>query len=142
MRINSKPYSTTTLKQVSGYVMQDDLLFAHITVEETLQYAATLRLANTTEDERRIAVNNVIQQLGLESCRRTIVGNAYIRGVSGGERKRLCVAIELLTKPKILFLDEPTSGLGMPLRSKFRKLTFSLQTVQLHILCVVHLRIW
>ena len=92
--------------------MQDDLLFAHITVEETLRYAATLRLPETTDTERDSAVNDVIRQLGLEACRHTIVGNAFIRGVSGGERKRLCVAIELLTQPKILFLDEPTSGLG------------------------------
>ena len=87
MRINSKPYSTTTLKQVSGYVMQDDLLFAHITVEETLRYAATLRLANTTEDQRKAAVEDVIQQLGLESCRRTIVG-MRISGVFLGVKEK------------------------------------------------------
>lgn len=84
MRINGSLYNAHDLKRVSGYVMQDDLLFAHITVEETLQYAAELRLpADMTKEEKKNRVDDVINQLGLEGCRNTVVGNAYIRGVSG-----------------------------------------------------------
>jgi hypothetical protein len=84
MRINGSLYTSSHLKRVSGYVMQDDLLFAHITVIETLQYAAELRLPpDITKEEKKQKVETVIDQLGLENCRNTVVGNAYIRGVSG-----------------------------------------------------------
>jgi ATP-binding cassette subfamily G (WHITE) protein 2 len=110
--INGAEYNSALLKRLSGYVIQDDLLFPHITVEETLRYSAALRMPqDSSNEERHERVEDAIRRLGLESCRNTIVGNATIRGISGGERKRLCVAIELLTRPRILFLDEPTSGL-------------------------------
>ncbi|KAI9144775.1 P-loop containing nucleoside triphosphate hydrolase protein [Paraphysoderma sedebokerense] len=112
MRLNGVKYSLTELKQVSGYVMQDDLLNAYFTVQETLSYTAELRLPpSMTLEERNERVDEVIKKLGLEKCRNTIVGDPLNKGISGGERKRLCVAMELLNRPKLLFLDEPTSGL-------------------------------
>lgn len=87
--------------------MQDDLLNGHLTVSETLFYAAELRLPKgTTKKERQDRVEDAIRQLGLEGCRDVIVGDALKKGISGGERKRLCVAMELITKPRLLFLDE------------------------------------
>jgi ATP-binding cassette subfamily G (WHITE) protein 2 len=110
--INGVTYSGSELKQVSGYVMQDDLLNGHLTVEETLYYTAELRLPSSfSREEKQERIEEVMERLGLTRCRNTIVGDPLKRGVSGGERKRLCVAIELLTRPKLLFLDEPTSGL-------------------------------
>eukprot|EP00026_Physarum_polycephalum_P005293 Phypoly_transcript_05325.p1 GENE.Phypoly_transcript_05325~~Phypoly_transcript_05325.p1 ORF type:complete len:643 (+),score=84.35 Phypoly_transcript_05325:233-1930(+) len=110
--INGGAYTLATLKRVAGYVVQDDLLFANLTVQETLLYAARLRLpASLTDAERQERVEETISKLGLGHCRDTIIGDELRRGVSGGERKRVCVGIELLLRPNVLLLDEPTSGL-------------------------------
>jgi ABC-type multidrug transport system ATPase subunit/ABC-type transport system involved in multi-copper enzyme maturation permease subunit len=111
-KLNGAEYSRSTLKQVSGYVVQDDLLFGNLTVEETLLYSAKLRLpADVSDDERKVRVEDAMKRLGLLHCRNTIIGDELKRGVSGGERKRVCVAVELLMRPNVLMLDEPTSGL-------------------------------
>ncbi|KAK9903697.1 hypothetical protein M0R45_001057 [Rubus argutus] len=108
---NDQPY-TKSLKQRIGYVMQDDLLFPHLTVKETLTYAALLRLPiNLTKTQKKERAMHVINELGLERCQDTIIGGTFVRGVSGGERKRVCIGNEILLNPSILFLDEPTSGL-------------------------------
>ena len=112
LEINNHPYTNNNLKNFSGYVMQEDVLHSYLTVYETLQYAAELRMMrNTTKDIQFAKIEEVINKMGLKECRNIIVGDSRTKGISGGEKKRLCVAIELLTDPKILFLDEPTSGL-------------------------------
>ncbi|KXZ51257.1 hypothetical protein GPECTOR_13g744 [Gonium pectorale] len=111
-KLNGNDYSNAELKKMSGYVMQDDLLNPHLTAEETLRYTAELRMPRTsTPEERAQRVQEVMGQVGLSHVRDVIVGSPMKKGISGGERKRLCVAMELLTKPALLFLDEPTSGL-------------------------------
>ncbi|XP_042424354.1 ABC transporter G family member 22-like [Zingiber officinale] len=108
---NEEPYSKS-LKGRIGFVTQDDVLFAHLTVRETLTYAALLRLPRTmSRQQKEERALNVITELGLERCQDTIVGGSFIRGVSGGERKRVCIGNEILVNPSLLFLDEPTSGL-------------------------------
>ncbi|KAJ3336599.1 hypothetical protein HDU91_001727, partial [Kappamyces sp. JEL0680] len=95
-----------------AYVEQDDILFRNLTVFETLLYSARLRLPSKyTLEEKIKRVNAVIAQLGLEACRNNRIGDEIKRGISGGERKRVSIGIELVTNPHILFLDEPTSGL-------------------------------
>lgn len=112
MRLNGKEYTTGLLKQISAYVMQDDVVMAELTVQETLNYASYLRLPSTfTSEERKNRVDEVLKMMGIDHCRDTIIGDTRRKGISGGERKRLCIAIELLSRPKLLFLDEPTSGL-------------------------------
>lgn len=97
---------------MSAYVMQDDLLAAALTVAETLYYAASLRLSSTLSSEERAArVKEVLSLVGVAYCKDFIIGDTRNKGISGGERKRVCVAMEFLTRPKLLFLDEPTSGL-------------------------------
>ena len=111
--MNGKPYSKHELKSMSGYVMQDDLMYAHFTVLQTLNYAAELRMPSTTTIlERKQRVEGILFLLGIDHCRNVIVGDTRTKGISGGERKRLAIGIELLTRPQLLFLDEPTSGLG------------------------------
>ena len=96
-----------------GFVPQDDILHADLTVHQALWYAARLRLpADTTDAEIETRIAAVIRQLGLEGTERTRVGDQRKRGVSGGQRKRVNLAMELLTDPPILVLDEPTSGLS------------------------------
>lgn len=112
LRLNGRPYKSTELKKMSGYVMQDDLLNPNLTVRETLHYTAALRLPATfNSDQRDVRVNEVIREMGLLQCQDVIVGDPSKKGISGGERRRVCIGMELLTRPTLLFLDEPTSGL-------------------------------
>ncbi|MFE5655558.1 FHA domain-containing protein [Streptomyces sp. NPDC056517] len=95
------------LRQRIGLVPQDDILHLQLSVRRALGYAAELRFPEDTEpDERRARVDEVIQELGLVER-----AQQPIHSLSGGQRKRVSVALELLTKPSLLFLDEPTSGL-------------------------------
>jgi len=90
-----------------GYVPQDDIVHPELTVERTLRYAARLRLsAETAPAERDAIVRTAIEALGLTAQAGQRVGT-----LSGGQRKRTSIGVELLTKPGVLFLDEPTSGL-------------------------------
>ncbi|KAJ8531242.1 hypothetical protein K7X08_026676 [Anisodus acutangulus] len=108
---NDQPYNKS-LKQRIGFVLQDDVVFPHLTVKETLIYAALLRLPNTlSKEQKKERAIRVINELGLERCQDTIIGGAFVRGISGGERKRVCIGNEILLNPSLLFLDEPTSGL-------------------------------
>ncbi|MFG2561304.1 FHA domain-containing protein [Streptomyces sp. NPDC048496] len=95
------------LRHRIGLVPQDDILHSQLTVRRALGYAAELRFPHdTAPEERRARVTEVIRELGLE--KRT---EQSIHSLSGGQRKRVSVALELLTRPSLLFLDEPTSGL-------------------------------
>ncbi len=96
-----------------GYVPQDDIMHADLTVSEALYYSARLRLpADYSDDEIQARVQKVVEDLSLQGTEKTRIGNAEKRGISGGQRKRVNVAMELLTDPPLLFLDEPTSGLS------------------------------
>eukprot|EP01038_Epipyxis_sp_PR26KG_P006990 gene6990-9552_t len=109
---NGKPYQESQLKDFAGYVMQDDLFNPLFTVEETLYYTAALRLSGVLNaEERAVRIEDILKLLDFEHTRDVVVGDSRIKGISGGERKRLAVAVELLTKPRFLFLDEPTTGL-------------------------------
>ncbi|XP_075638246.1 ABC transporter G family member 22 isoform X2 [Castanea sativa] len=119
---NDHPYSKF-LKSRIGFVTQDDVLFPHLTVKETLTYAALLRLPKTlTKEQKEKRAIDVIHELGLERCQDTMIGGSFVRGVSGGERKRVSIGNEIIINPSLLFLDEPTSGLDS---------TTAMRTVQL-----------
>lgn len=108
---NHLPY-TKNLKRRMGFVTQDDVLFPHLTVRETLTFSARLRLPNWLTTQQKIErAEDVLAQLGLQRCSDTVIGNQFLRGVSGGERKRVCIGQEILIDPSLIFLDEPTSGL-------------------------------
>ena len=95
------------LKYNIGYVPQDDIVFSNLTLHDTLQYAAKLRMPdNTSIKERNERITEVLDIVSL-----TDFENSYIRQLSGGQRKRASIAVELLADPNLFFLDEPTSGL-------------------------------
>lgn len=100
------------LSKISGYVtQQDNSLIAKLTVRETLFYQAHLRLPVEQHPEIPRIVAAMIRSTGLTDCAETLIGDEYAKGISGGEKRRVSIAIQLLSKPKVLFLDEPTSGL-------------------------------
>lgn len=99
-------------RRVIGYVEQEDLFYRNLTVKETLSYAALLRLPRyLTREQKLQRVEEIIVQLGLEECQNTIIGDENRRGISGGEKKRVSIGVELVTNPRMIFMDEPTTGL-------------------------------
>lgn len=108
---NSPRSSSSTYRYLIGYVVQDDIFSGTLTVRENIMFSANLRLPQSIPFEERVQrVDNIIKQLGLIHCAETRMGTDFQRGVSGGERKRTCIAMEMVLSPSILFLDEPTTG--------------------------------
>ena len=99
-------------RRTAGYVEQFDLMYGLLTVQETIQFAADFKLPRElSPGEKRAIVDRVIALLGLTGVRHSRIGEEGKRGISGGEKKRVAIGIELVTFPGLLFLDEPTTGL-------------------------------
>ena len=91
---------------------QEDVLLGTLSVRETISYSANLRLPSSmSKEEVNSIVEETIVEMGLHDCADRLIGNWHLRGVSGGEKKRVSIALEILMRPCLLFLDEPTSGL-------------------------------
>ncbi|WP_306644153.1 ATP-binding cassette domain-containing protein [Sanyastnella coralliicola] len=105
-------HSGDQLEGVIGYVAQDDLLIEELSVFQNLFYNAKLCFADKTDDEISALVDQTLQQLGLYEARELKVGSPLDKTISGGQRKRLNIALELIREPSVLFVDEPTSGLS------------------------------
>uniref|UniRef100_A0A0M3ISH4 ABC transporter domain-containing protein n=1 Tax=Ascaris lumbricoides TaxID=6252 RepID=A0A0M3ISH4_ASCLU len=112
VRINGQQLSGSDMHHICAYVQQDDLFVSSMTVKEHLTFYAELRMGrNYSSNEKRKRVDDIIRDLGLCDCANSYVGQiGRLRGISGGERKRLAFACEILTSPPLLFCDEPTSG--------------------------------
>ncbi|TPX30649.1 hypothetical protein SmJEL517_g05833 [Synchytrium microbalum] len=111
IRFNNYRSDATWCKSI-GYVQQEDIFWEALTVRETLNYGALLKLSeSTTAEDRAARVQKVAQQMRLLDCLDSRIGDSLARGISGGEAKRLNIAMELLSEPEIMMLDEPTSGL-------------------------------
>ncbi|KAG0316232.1 hypothetical protein BGZ99_007005 [Dissophora globulifera] len=110
---NTKNPSLQMINSVSSYVRQnDDHLLSHLTVRETLRFAAELRMGGSMSRADKYArVEDIVDLIGLRECADVIVGNSAVKGCSGGQRRRVSIGIQLVTEPACLFLDEPTSGL-------------------------------
>ncbi|CAG2173979.1 unnamed protein product, partial [Oppiella nova] len=113
VKLNGKIMDYNTIKSLSAYVQQDDMFIANITVREHLKFQSRVRMdQSTTLKFRESRINQVLLDLGLNKCADTMIGAPEVeKGISGGERKRLSIASELLTDPSVMFCDEPTSGL-------------------------------
>ncbi|XWS55739.1 hypothetical protein CRYUN_Cryun09bG0026400 [Craigia yunnanensis] len=110
--LNGEVLESGLLKVISAYVMQDDVLFPMLTVEETLMFSAEFRLPRSLSKEKKKArVQALLDQLGLRNAAKTVIGDEGHRGISGGERRRVSIGIDIIHDPILLFLDEPISGL-------------------------------
>lgn len=105
--------SKGVVRSICAYVCQDDeALLPFLTVRENLHFAAGLRLPTYLSQEEKISrAESVIMKMGLRDCAHNLVGNELTKGISGGEKRRVTIAIQILTEPRVLLLDEPTSGL-------------------------------
>lgn len=108
--INDHPIESVDYKSMIGFVPQDDILMESLTVRETLNFSASLTMKLTHADRNNV-VNNMLSELGLTGCADSYIGGHIMRGISGGERKRTSIGVELIFNPPVLFLDEPTTGL-------------------------------
>ncbi|KAJ4849268.1 hypothetical protein Tsubulata_018525 [Turnera subulata] len=108
--VNNQPMNERSFRRLSGYVTQDDVLYPLLTVEETLMYSARLRLQEglNTASAR---VKELMRELGLEHVANARIGTESTRGISGGEKRRVSIGVDLVHDPAVLLLDEPTSGL-------------------------------
>ncbi|OAQ28895.1 ABC transporter [Linnemannia elongata AG-77] len=110
--INGRTISHSEYKRVVGYVDQEDTLMPTLTVYETILYSALLRLPrDMSYDAKRFRVMETMSELGILGIKDMKIGASGQRSISGGEKRRVSIACELVTSPSILFLDEPTSGL-------------------------------
>ena len=110
--INGHDISEQKAKDLIGFVPQDDLLIEELTVYQNLYYTAKLCFASLSEEEIDRRVMKILKDLGLDATKDLKVGSAINKYISGGQRKRLNIALELIREPAVLFLDEPTSGLS------------------------------
>jgi ABC-type multidrug transport system ATPase subunit len=100
------------LKGLIGYVPQDDLLFEDLTVYQNLYYNAKLCFGDYSDEDIHQTIDSILNELDLYSVRNSKPGSAFDKTISGGQRKRVNIALELMREPSILFIDEPTSGLS------------------------------
>ncbi|XP_068309539.1 ABC transporter G family member 10-like [Pyrus communis] len=108
--VNDQPMDTKSFRRMSGYVTQDDALFPLLTVEETLVYSALLRLPGGRK-EAADKVRKLMKELGLEHVAGSRIGWGSNNGISGGERRRVSIGVDLVHDPAVVLIDEPTSGL-------------------------------
>lgn len=110
--LNSNSILKEMFNNICSYVSQDDdHLLASLTVRETFEFAATLRLHYMKPQQRHNKIDEILLALGLTHCENTLIGNEFVKGISGGEKRRVTIGVQLLNNSPILLLDEPTSGL-------------------------------
>ncbi|KAF4314968.1 hypothetical protein JM18_009689, partial [Phytophthora kernoviae] len=139
IELNGAERVTKTFRAVTSYVAQEDTLLGSFTVVETMRMAAKLSLPNSvmmTDIHSR--VESVLDAMGLNASRNTLVGDIFRKGLSGGQKRRLSIAIELLSNPSVLILDEPTSGLDSSSAHNVMKFILKLCKEGKTVLCTIH----
>ncbi|CAG2114057.1 unnamed protein product [Medioppia subpectinata] len=140
VQLNGKTVDQNSMKSLSAYVQQEDIFIGNLTVREHMSFQSRVRMDQSmTKESRDSRVNQVLQELGLVKCADTKIGAPDgEKGISGGEKKRLAVASELLTNPSILFLDEPTSGLDSFMAYNIVEVLRDMAQTGRTIVCTIH----
>eukprot|EP01035_Chromulina_nebulosa_P017689 gene17689-23279_t len=139
VNVQGKDINPVQFRKNIAYVMQEDAIQATSTPREALEFSAKLRLPDSTSDEViKNLVDHLLEDLGLTVCADVLVGGALIKGISGGQRKRTSVGIELITNPSLLFLDEPTTGLDSYTAYNCVSLLKSVAGYNTAVLCTIH----
>ncbi|KAI4160043.1 MAG: hypothetical protein LQ342_006079 [Letrouitia transgressa] len=134
--VNGTQVSSSIFRSLTSYVEQEDALIGSLTVRETLDFAARLSLPGTVSKRERLRrVDELLSAFGLQEQAHVIVGTPIRRGISGGQKRRLGIASQLITGPKVLFLDEPTSGLDS--KASFEVVRYLKNVTRTHKLLVV-----
>lgn len=126
------------IKREIGFVLQENLLFSDLTVEDTLLYAVKLRCTYLDQQEQMDKIQEIVSLLRLEKVLQYKIGSNDKKVLSGGEKRRVCIAIELISSPSILFLDEPTSGLDTASAIELIDTLKSLSLQGTTIICTIH----
>jgi ABC-type multidrug transport system ATPase subunit/ABC-type multidrug transport system permease subunit len=130
---------TRAVIRSSAYVMQDNVHIGVLTVRQTLHYAAHLRMEEKFDDKVKAArVSKILDMLGLTEHANTLVGNEYIRGISGGQMKRLSIGVEIINLPDLIYLDEPTSGLDSSISYEVMAAVRNLANQNRTVICTIH----
>jgi ABC-type multidrug transport system ATPase subunit len=125
------------LKNLRGYVPQDDIVYGDLTVKENFMYSSLLKYSTNKEDVKQV-VEYTISMLGMSHIQDKIVGSVEKRGISGGQRKRVNIGMEVVTMPSLLIMDEPTSGLDANGCQSFVEFCSILNTMNITIVSVIH----
>lgn len=138
-QINGEAISLLNIQHLVGFVPQEDIMHRDLSVRENLRFYAHLKgNPSMTRPQRRAFVNEIVDILGLSHVQHSLIGDEETRGISGGQRKRVNIGIELMASPLVLFLDEPTSGLDSTTTQQLIDSLDKLAKLGLTIAMVIH----
>jgi ABC-type multidrug transport system ATPase subunit/ABC-type multidrug transport system permease subunit len=137
--INTHLQPHKKFKRSLAYVRQEDIFLPYLTVFQTLLFTAQLRMPASIPHEKKIErVRSVIHDLGLTACAHTLVGDSTCKGISGGQKRRLSMGVELITDPSFLLCDEPTSGLDSVASARLVRTLKAVAAQGKMVMCTIH----
>jgi len=135
---NGRPRGPSVIR-TTAYVLQDNVHIGVLTVRQTLSFAADLRVGTAlSKEEREARVEQILSMLGLTEVAETIIGTDTLRGISGGQLKRVSIGVEIIMLPDLIFLDEPTSGLDSAIALEVMSAVRNLADQNRTIMCTIH----
>jgi len=134
--VNGESRAKINFSRYVGYVQQHDVLYQTLTVKECLEFAARMKLPPKIDYNAR--VTQILESLKLEKAANTQIGGPLVKGVSGGERKRTSIGVELITDPSLIFLDEPTTGLDSFTATSVIEILNALATTGRTVITTIH----